>query len=193
MLSGCGRYAVVFNGEIYNFADRAASWKHGPFLPHPQRHGILLGGIQGWGPGVLDRLRGMFALRSTTAARSSCSARAIRSEENPCITVSRRYLYFAADLNALRAPAWTAGAVSAEAWRLYFSLGYVPAPHCILSGARKLASGEASPTRQGLRTWTYWDIALRDVDASLDEAAAVERLEGLLTGPCRAAWSARCP
>jgi len=80
-------------------------------------------------------------------------------------------------------PAWTAAPFSAEAMALYFSLGYVPAPHCILvRGAQAGLRGSFSTRSKGFRTWTYWDIALRDVDASLDEAAAVERLEGLLDG-----------
>jgi asparagine synthase (glutamine-hydrolysing) len=185
MLSGCGRYAVVFNGEIYNFAELRRELEG---LGHSFRTRsdteILLEGYQAWGRGVLDRLRGMFAFAlHDRRDRILFGARDPIGKKPLYYRLLGDTLYFASDLSALRASGADCGPVSKEAVALYFSLGYIPAPHTILSGARKLAAGEAffhSP--KGFETWIYWDIGLRAEDASLDEAGVTKRLEGLLDG-----------
>ena len=57
-----GDFAIVFNGEIYNYQDlradlEAEGWA---FQTHSDTE-VLLTGYLAWGEGVLDRLRGMFA------------------------------------------------------------------------------------------------------------------------------------
>lgn len=57
-----GDYAIVFNGEIYNYQDlraelEAQGWS---FYTHSDTE-VLLVGYLAWGEGVLDKLRGMFA------------------------------------------------------------------------------------------------------------------------------------
>ncbi|MEG1245337.1 asparagine synthase (glutamine-hydrolyzing) [Gordonibacter sp.] len=57
-----GDYAIVFNGEIYNYQDLRAEletqgWE---FQTHSDTE-VLLTGYLAWGEEVLDRLRGMFA------------------------------------------------------------------------------------------------------------------------------------
>ncbi|MEO7424721.1 MAG: asparagine synthase (glutamine-hydrolyzing) [Fibrobacteria bacterium] len=183
MISGCGNYAVVFNGEIYNFAELRRELEGlGHVFRTRSDTEILLEGYKAWGRELLGRLRGMFAFAvHDRRAKVLFGARDPIGKKPLYYRLAGDTLYFASDLNALRASGVDCGPISAEAMSLYFSLGYVPAPYCILSGARKLASGEAfSHSPKGFETWTYWDIALGNEDASMDEAAAVERLEGLL-------------
>ncbi len=57
-----GNFAIVFNGEIYNYRDlraelEADGWT---FETHSDTE-VLLVGYLAWGEGVLDKLRGMFA------------------------------------------------------------------------------------------------------------------------------------
>lgn len=57
-----GRFAIVFNGEIYNYRDLRAElegegWRFGTDSDTE----VLLVGYLAWGESVLDRLRGMFA------------------------------------------------------------------------------------------------------------------------------------
>ena len=80
-----GDFAIVFNGEIYNYQDlradlEAEGWA---FQTHSDTE-VLLTGYLAWGEAVLDRLRGMFAFaiwnradpRSSSArATSSASSR----------------------------------------------------------------------------------------------------------------------
>ena len=56
-----GDYAIVFNGEIYNYRDlRAELEAEGWEFQTSSDTEVLLTGYLAWGEGVLDRLRGMF-------------------------------------------------------------------------------------------------------------------------------------
>lgn len=57
-----GRYAIVFNGEIYNYRDlRAELERDGWAFKTSSDTEVLLVGYLAWGEAVLDKLRGMFA------------------------------------------------------------------------------------------------------------------------------------
>ena len=62
MLSGDGRFAMVFNGEIYNYVELRAELRA---LGHSFRSSgdseVLLAAYGQWGAKCVDRLRGMFA------------------------------------------------------------------------------------------------------------------------------------
>ena len=62
VVSQNGEYAIVFNGEIYNYRDLAAVLKaEGWVLKTTSDTEVLLTGYIAWGEKVLDRIRGMFA------------------------------------------------------------------------------------------------------------------------------------
>jgi asparagine synthase (glutamine-hydrolysing) len=62
MASADGRYAIVYNGELYNDAElRRELESDGPFRTGCDTETVLRALIR-WGPGGLERLRGMFAL-----------------------------------------------------------------------------------------------------------------------------------
>src|SRR5664279_2659254 len=56
-----GRYIIVFNGEIYNYAEIKPSLSDYPFRTHGDTEVILAGYIK-WGADCLSRLRGMFTI-----------------------------------------------------------------------------------------------------------------------------------
>ena len=62
VVSQNGEYAIVFNGEIYNYRDLAAVLKaEGWALKTTSDTEVLLTGYIAWGEKILDRIRGMFA------------------------------------------------------------------------------------------------------------------------------------
>jgi asparagine synthase (glutamine-hydrolysing) len=62
MVTGDGRHAIVFNGEIYNYRELRVELEGlGRRFRSECDTEVLLQGYAEWGPGVLDRLVGMFA------------------------------------------------------------------------------------------------------------------------------------
>ncbi len=179
------RLAVVFNGEIYNFGPlRKELEALGHRFKTRSDTEVLLHGYRAWGEGLLERLRGMFAFalydadkRTLFAARDPIGKKPFYYFENSGT------FHFASDVNALRACGLMPDKLSPEALRLYFSLGYVPAPHCIYAGVRKLEAGHALRISvEGIRHWQFWDIQPEAAPGSVavSENEALEKLSGLL-------------
>src|SRR5262245_15614181 len=62
MQSADGRYVLVFNGEIYNFAElREELAREGAAFRTRSDTEVILEGYRHWGSNVVDRLNGMFA------------------------------------------------------------------------------------------------------------------------------------
>ena len=57
-IDNSGRYIIVFNGEIYNYAEIKPLLSEYQFRTHGDTEVILAGFIK-WGPGCLKYLRGM--------------------------------------------------------------------------------------------------------------------------------------
>jgi asparagine synthase (glutamine-hydrolysing) len=70
MLSSDGRYAITFNGEIYNYVElRQELETDGCFFASQSDTEVLLQAYARWGPACLPRLVGMFALAITDRDR----------------------------------------------------------------------------------------------------------------------------
>jgi asparagine synthase (glutamine-hydrolysing) len=77
LISRCGRYGLVFNGEIYNYLELRTELKdHGRVFESDGDSEVLLQALVEWGVDALPKLRGMFAFvfvdlyeQEVTAAR----------------------------------------------------------------------------------------------------------------------------
>jgi asparagine synthase (glutamine-hydrolysing) len=193
MHSADGRWVVVFNGEIYNFADlRAELAARGhAFRGHSDTE-VLLAGVTQWGVrGVLERATGMFALALWDRRERTLHLVRDRLGEKPLYYGwAGDVLLFGSELKALRAhPAWRAG-VDRGALALFVRHGYVPAPYTIHHGIFKLRPGHllsVPAARAGAlpASEPYWSLheaaerGAREPFAGSD-AEAVDALEALL-------------
>ena len=141
MHSGSRRYAVTFNGEIYNFralrAELEASGHR--FRGHSDTE-ILLGAVTEWGlRGAVERFNGMFAFALWDRQERTLHLVRDRAGEKPLYyTWQGDTLLFASELKALRAhPAFRAG-IDRGALALFLRHGYVPSPYAIYEGVSKL-------------------------------------------------------
>ena len=79
-----GSVQLVFNGEIYNFADlRAELLGHGHAFRSRSDTEVIVHGYTQWGDGVLDRLHGMFAFGLWDARRRRFLAARDRMGKKP--------------------------------------------------------------------------------------------------------------
>ena len=178
MATADGRYAVTYNGEIYNYLElRAGLERDGAAFRTASDTEVLL---QDWarkGPAALEDFSGMFAFALwDREARTLHLARDRMGIKPLYWTQAAGELVFASELKALLCHPGVARKLDLLSVSKYLTYGYIPAPHTIFEGVFKLEPGtrlefDGSVARQA----SYWDIPLRDrpvSSRSLDECAA---------------------
>ena len=211
MASASGRYVVVFNGEIYNHGELRARLERevGRTLPwrgHSDTE-ALLAAVESWGvTRALQAAVGMFAFALWDRRERTLTLARDRLGEKPLYygwqaNGADRVLIFGSELKALRAhPAFTAG-VDRDALTLFMRLGYIPAPHTIDRGIRKLPPGtlavlRAPAAEPDIRPyWSVQDVMLcgHRSPLALGPEEVVDRLEALLSDAVRQQMVADVP
>jgi asparagine synthase (glutamine-hydrolysing) len=141
MRSSCGRYSLVFNGEIYNFRElRRDLQRVGvQFRGHSDTE-VLLAAIGKWGlDSAIVRLNGMFAFAVWDGRNGELHLVRDRMGEKPLYYgwAGRTFL-FASEVKALRVHPDFDSEIDCAALGLYFSHNYIPGPHSIYQKVRKL-------------------------------------------------------
>lgn len=197
MVSASGRWVLVFNGEIYNYAHLRKALESKENTPQWRGHSdteTLLAGFETWGiEATLQQCVGMFALALWDRERRQLTLARDRLGEKPLYYGRQdQYFLFGSELKALAAhPAFKAE-VDRSALAGLMRHGYIPAPYSIYTGIKKLPPGHYLCLRQaadgGLRgePVPYWTLA--DSIAAgmakplrLSDPEAVTALEEVLT------------
>jgi asparagine synthase (glutamine-hydrolysing) len=167
MASPDGRFAMVFNGEIYNYVELRDELRA---LGHHFRSSgdseVLLRAYMQWGADALPRLRGMFALAIHDRTDGSLLLARDRFGIKPLyLCEAGRHLLFASELKAIRASGLWEGALNAPHFATVLAYGrsdMVPDHEAtVLSGVRQVPAAHfVRVTRDGRqRTAAYWDPA----------------------------------
>jgi asparagine synthase (glutamine-hydrolysing) len=144
MLSSDGRYALVFNGEIYNFREIRQSLElEGIGFRSTGDAEVVLQALARWGTKALAKFNGMFALgfydvreRSLLIARDHAGIKPLYYLKDPA------GFLFASQYDAIMAHPWTRNREPVgEHLSLYHHLGYLPAPYALLRDTHALEPG----------------------------------------------------
>ncbi len=157
-----GRFTLVFNGAIYNFAalrDELAG--HGWSFRTACDTEVLLAAYVQWRSAALSKLRGMFAFgvwdaleRSLFLARDPFGIKPLYYRQDG----SR--LIFASELNALHASGLTQPEIDPFSVSDYLAWLAVPAPRTIYRGIFSLRPGEFATFRAGrLEVASAWEFS----------------------------------
>lgn len=154
-----GRYTMVFNGEVFNFAElRARLEAQGHRFKSRTDTEVVLRLFALNGPSFLHDLNGFFALAIHDAQEDTLFLARDRFGVKPllwCLHEDR--MMFASELGALLA----LGAprrLDRVSLRTYFTHYYIPAPHTILEGVHKLRPGHMLLVdAQGARAERWYD------------------------------------
>lgn len=174
-------YAIVFNGEVYNYQEiRADLEKEGHVFQYHSDTEVILHAYQHWGVRCVDRFVGMFAFAILDRRRQELFLARDRAGVKPLYYYEADGVFmFASEIKAFyRHPSFRKQ-VSRQAVALYFKYGYVPAPLSVFERAYKLMPGHALtyhiPTGQSSDR-VYWNVLdfYRQplLDISYDEAKA---------------------
>lgn len=191
MLSPSGRFAIVFNGEIYNHLDlrRELQGTSPRWRGHSDTE-TLLAGFEAWDvEATLQKAIGMFALAVWDRhTRTLLLARDPVGEKPLYYGWAGPSFVFASELKAIRAHPEFRPEVDRDVVALFLRQGYVPAPYSIYRGIRKLPPGASLSLAAGSREpriACYWSArtvaeagAADPLDLSDEEATSA--LETLL-------------
>jgi asparagine synthase (glutamine-hydrolysing) len=168
MRSPCGRYVLVYNGEIYNHLDLRLELEGEAGVINWRGHSdteTLLAALRHWGiEAALGRLNGMFAFAFWDSAERILYIARDRMGEKPLYYGrSGNTLLFGSELKALAAhPDWK-GEVDRDALALYMRHNNVPAPWSIYKGIAKLPPAHyVAVTDSGRvvgKPVCYWSLA----------------------------------
>jgi asparagine synthase (glutamine-hydrolysing) len=176
-----GSVEVVFNGEIYNFAElrRELEGRGHRFRTRSDTE-VLVHLWEDHGPDLVHRLNGMFALclhdrrqRRTFLARDRMGIKPLY------YTIAGRRLVFASELAVLLAHPAVSGDVDSEALIELFCLQYVSGERTLYRGILELPPGGALDIVNGKPTSSRWWTIPRDAPVPLDAGGLDARLDEL--------------
>jgi asparagine synthase (glutamine-hydrolysing) len=205
-----GRFIIAFNGEIYNHLDLRRALEATGSAPAWRGHSdteTMLAGFVVWGiRATLERCIGMFAFAVWDKQTRVLTLGRDRLGEKPLYygwqgLGELACFLFGSELKALKAhPAFSAE-VDRDALCLLMRHNYIPTPHSIYRGIRKLQPGTLLTISLALREpviETYWsltDVAVSGIRqpfaGSTDQA--VDELEALLKSAVRQQMVADVP
>lgn len=143
MKSHCGRYVMVFNGEIYNFESLRRELELKKAAPAWRGHSdteVLIECISEWGvEQTLRQCNGMFAFALWDREKHELVLARDRFGEKPLYYSLRgSLLYFGSELRAIDRLPGATREMDPEAVGLLFRFGCIPAPRSIWKGVHKL-------------------------------------------------------
>lgn len=181
MTNESGMVHVVFNGEIYNFAElRDTLLGRGHRFRTRSDTETIVHAYEEWGDDFVRRLNGMFAIALWDESRARLVLARDRAGIKPLYYARvNDTLVFASELKALLKSGLIARDLDYHALGQYLSLEYIPAPASILRDVRKLRPGHLLvASSDGTREQAYWDLRLAQSE--------MEPIQGSVAGHARA-------
>ena len=179
--------AMVFNGEVYNYQEVRNSLRGSYSWKSRTDTEVLLNAYKELGPGLADKLEGMFAF-------------AIYDKKEQLLTFARDhfgkkplYYYldddtfcFASELKAIIANPEIKAKLRVDELSLskYLFYGYIPSPNSIFDKIKKL---EPATTFQfDVKNWKvtgvrkFWNLEAVQIDKNISEGEILEKTEALI-------------
>ena len=211
MISACGRYVIVFNGEIYNYKSlRREVEDHASTVPPLHFRGysdteVMLACISRWGlMQALKRFNGMFAFALWDRQERQLHLARDRIGEKPLYYgwIGKTFI-FGSELKSLRVHPDFKCAISRDTLALYLRYGYIPSPYSIYESICKLPPSTmltVNPSNVGAMPspqeyWSCREAAERGVAEPFrgSEIEAAEHLESLLRDAVKLRMEADVP
>lgn len=160
-LTGNGKGALTFNGEIYNYLELAAELRaSGVPLSTRSDTEVLAEGLARDGARFVHLLNGMFAFGFWNSETETLTLARDRLGERPLYyaETSDGFLLFASEIGALRASGLLQLTIDPQALADYFLYGFVPDPKSVYREIRKLPPASLLTVRRGEapRIERYW-------------------------------------
>jgi len=164
MVSSCGRYILVFNGEIYNYQElrELLITEHQATFHTQSDSEVIIEAYKQWGSIAVKRFNGMFAFALLDQHTHHVFLGRDRLGIKPLYVYQRQgVIAFASELKGLLPLTKYFGKLHLDmtASRLFFRLGYIPAPRSIYQEITKFLPGHYAIIKHGELTMeSYWEL-----------------------------------
>lgn len=176
------RFTIVHNGEVYNYKEirKILESKGYKFKSNTDTEVILYSYAE-WGPGCLEKFRGMFAFAIWDEFEKKLFLARDRLGIKPVYySNSGGTFVFASELKALKSSGFISSDINPAALVAYFMLGSIPCPMTIYQGVYALEPGSYLIWQNGaFEIHRYWDLPVQTREVNGKEEA-VERVKELL-------------
>lgn len=189
-----GQVAVVFNGELFNYVELMAELRGlGHLFRTNSDTEILVHGWEEWGPGILDRLVGQFAIALYDRRTQQLFLARDRFGVRPLYYAERGgSLYFASEAKALFASGQVEARPDPLGLNEVFTFWAARAPRTPFAGVQQFEPGCCGLWEHGqLTSWRYY--ALEYGNARDEAPDALEQLDALLDSSVRLRMRADVP
>lgn len=189
MLTADGRYALVFNGEVYNFRElRRELESQGVSFRSQGDTEVVLQSLARWGKGAFDRFNGMFALafydcreQRLLLARDHAGIKPLYYLANErCVVFGSQYDQILAH------PESRDCSTNPQALSLYLQLSYIPAPYGLLEHTHMLEPGTWYEFgADGQQRYGRWFSFPEYIQPDLNGTEAFEAVDAAVTNAVR--------
>lgn len=187
MFDNTGQYAIIFNGEIYNFLEvRKPLEELGYSFRSNSDTEVILYALVHYGMKAIDQFIGMFSIAFLDIKQQQLYLIRDRAGVKPLYYYHHQNtLLFSSELKSFHEYPIFKKEINSAAVKLFFQYGYIPAPHTIFQNTHKLLPGHylAIDCKSGrTNLHKYWDVYEYYNKPKLDisEEDAVEEAEKLL-------------
>lgn len=193
MISHCGRYVIVFNGEIYNHLsirkelinlNKTIKWSGVSDTE------VLLTAIVCWGiEKTLMKCEGMFAIALWDNADHKLFLARDRFGEKPLYYgyINKDFV-FASELKSLKMHTEFDNEIDREAIAKYLSLSYIPHPFSIYKGISKLPPANIlcmDFSKNTKNIYPYWELSSTENKVHSDSSFIIDTLHKNLNNATR--------
>ncbi|HEX8139403.1 MAG TPA: asparagine synthase (glutamine-hydrolyzing) [Pyrinomonadaceae bacterium] len=175
MLYADGRFALTFNGEIYNYRELRKELKAlGQVFKTGTDTEVLLAAFAEWGASCLPRLNGMFAFaiwdereRTLTLARDRLGIKPLYYAQSD----GGDAFLFASEAKAILASGLVKASLDTEGLNQYLTFLWTPDPFTLFRGIRKLPPAHVLTLREGsdIRLSEWWDVSFDKIEEGRSE------------------------
>jgi len=189
MLTQDERYALVYNGEVYNFRSlRQELEKEGVRFRSTGDTEVVLYALARWGEEALSRFNGMFALGFYDSREKRLLLARDHAGIKPLYYIqTSQGVFFASQYDQILAHPWGQKAeISPSALGLYLRLGYIPAPYALLQKSYMLEPGSwlESTSEHQVRRGRFFEFPVYQ-EPDLFGAEAYEAVDAAVTAAVR--------
>ncbi len=181
--SSCGRYHLVFNGEIYNYPELRSDLekKNIQFFSQGDSE-VLLNLYIVHGSKCIDLLNGMFVFAVWDSLKRSLFIARDRIGKKPLYYSEKNgELVFASELQSLQYFSFLDHSINSGAVNDFFAHQFIGQDRCIYTNVRKLLPAHHLTWENGqIKIRQYWKIPLPD-DNGVDEKVLREELQELVS------------